>query len=89
MLYCYIAYLVILLSHYINYKDMPIEYQCVLGTYRNNKIITDTGEIPAKAYVSRHSGWNNRYGFWQLKLNSGWDFWVITEFLEVENPMSW
>jgi len=59
-----------------------MEYKCVLGTYINNTIITEKEIIPARAYASKESGWKNRYGYWNLKLNPGWTFWVITEYIE-------
>jgi len=47
-------------------------------------IVTQEGEIiPARAYASRESYWINKYGYWQLKMNPGWDFWVICEYVAV------
>lgn len=54
----------------------------MLGVYDNNKISTETEVIDARAYASRKSLWHNRYGFWLLKLNEGWNFWVICEYVE-------
>lgn len=61
-----------------------MEFKTVLGTYQGVHITTDTESIPARAYNSKHAGWINRYGFWNIKLNDDWSFWVITEYLPWE-----
>lgn len=61
-----------------------MEFKTVLGLYQDVHIITDTESIPARAYAAKENSWKNRYGFWNIKLNDGWNFWVICDYIEWE-----
>ena len=59
-----------------------IKFKCVLGTYTGTQIITDKEIIEARSYASKYKFLINKYGYWNIKLNPGWTFWVITEYIE-------
>jgi len=61
-----------------------MEFRTVLGLYQGVHIITDTENIPARAYASKQRGWINRYGFWNILLEDNWSFWIITEYFPWE-----
>ena len=63
-----------------------MEYKCYLGTYIGNTIVCSENIIEARAYKGKQKEWHNRYGYFLVKYQEGFDWGIITEYVECEIP---
>lgn len=62
--------------------EEEIMFRCVLGKYIHNQIVCEDEIIEARAYAGRQKEWTNRYGYWLIKKNKDFFFWVICDYVE-------
>lgn len=57
------------------------EFRTVLGTFKDSKIITEDEIIFARAYAAKRNKWNNLYGFFQLKYNNDFGYYIVCNYV--------